>query len=193
MQWTDEIYGTDVKWKVVFTGLANITGAELQGVALQWFDLRDGEGNVVLEPDRVESDRFYVRGDQRGEYIVGEAFDWFMLLTELYGEASNVIPIVSKLSFFYVNSRSFSLGIKRHATNAVPYIQPFNTGNVGGNTVDENLIQTGCGMFAIGLDGRACDIVFQGASPIPTTLSAIEYAVRVKGKPLGYGGQSKSF
>ena len=193
MEFTDDIFGTDVKWKVTISGLANINDTELHGVALQWFDSRDGEGNMILEPNRVLSDRFYVRGDQRGEYIVGQTFDWFMLLTELYGEASNVVPIVSKLSFFYVNSRSFDVGIKRKALLDDPYTREFNTGNVGGNVVNENLIQTGMGMFPIGLDGRGADIVFSGRGPIATTLSAIEYAVRVKGKALGFGAQSDSF
>ena len=85
------------------------------------------------------------------------------------------------------------MGIKRKAELAEPYIQTFTTGNVGGNVVDENLIQTGMGMFAIGLDGRQVDIVFSGRGPIATTLSAIEYVVRVKGKALGFGGQSESF
>ncbi len=193
MEFTDTIFGTDVAWKVTISGLADIDGTELHGVALQWFDSRDADGNVVLEPDRILSDRFYVRGDQRGEYIVGEIFSWFMLLTELYGEASNVTPIVSKLSFFYVNSRSFSVGIKRKAALAEPYTQEFNTGDVGGNIVNENLIQTGMGMFAVGLDGRGADIVFSGEGPVPTTLSAIEYEVRVKGKALGFGAQTESF
>jgi len=193
MEWTDDIFGTDIRWKVVMTGLAAVSGTKLHGVSLQWFDSRDNEGNVILEPDRILSDRFFVRGDQRGEYTIGETFDWFMLLTELYGEASNVVPIISKLSFFYVNSRSFDVGIKRKALLEDPYTREFNTGDVGGNVVDENLIQTGMGMFPIGLDGRGVDIVFSGSGPIPTTLSAIEYSVRVKGKALGFGAQSESF
>jgi len=193
MEFTDEIFGTDVQWRVAITGLANITGATLHGVALQWFDSRDGEGNVILEPDRVLSDRFYVRGDQRGEYTVGEIFQWFMLLTELYGEATNITPVVTMLSFFYVNSRSFDVGIKRKAQLEEPYIQSFTTGDVGGNIVDENLIQTGMGAFAIGLDGRGADIVFSGQGPIATTLGAIEYIVRVSGKPVGFGAQTESF
>lgn len=193
MEWTDNIFGQLIKWKVVMTGLANITGTTLHGVALQWFDSRDGDGNQILKPDRILSDRFFVRGDQRGEYIIGEVFDWFILLTELYDGASNVTPIISKLSFFYINSRQFDVGVKRKAANADPIIQTFNTGNIGGNIVNANLIQTGMGMFTVGLDGRGADIVFSGTGPIVTTLSAIEYIVRVKGKPLGFGAQSESF
>lgn len=189
----DTNYGTDVQWKVVVTGDQNLNDVTLDGVALQWFDLRDGEGNQVVTPTRILSDRFYVSGDVRGEYIVGEIYDWFMLLTELYVEATNRTPIVNKLSFFYVNSFEFDMGIKRTAVLEEPYTRTFATTNVGSTTVDNNSIKTGMGMFPIGLDGRGADIVFSGTGPVPTTLSALEYTVRIKGKNLGYGGQSESF
>ena len=86
------------------------------------------------------------------------------------------------------------MGIKRKAAlDSEPYIRSFATGNVGSTVVGGNNIRTGMGMFPIGLDGRSADITFQGRSPVPTTLSAIEYAVRIKGKNLGFGGQSESF
>ena len=187
--------GTSVKWKVTVTGDQNLNDASIHGVALQWFDLRDGASNQILTPDRILSDRFFVNGDHRGEYTIGETYDWFMLLTELYPDgATNQTPIISKVSFWYVNSFEFDFGIKRKALlESDAYIRTFSTGNVGSTTVDGNSIKTGSGMFSVGLDGRSADIIFRGIGPVPTTLSAIEYAVRMKGKNLGFGGQGESF
>jgi len=187
--------GTDVKWKVTVTGDQNLNDASLHAVSLQWFDLRDGELNQILTPDRILSDRFFVNGDHRGDFIIGEVYDWFMLLTELYPTgATNQTPIVSKLSFWYVNSFEFDFGIKRKALlESEAYIRTFTTTNAGSTTVSGNSIKTGMGMFSVGLDGRGADIIFSGTGPVPTTLSAIEYAVRIKGKNLGFGSQGESF
>lgn len=192
--WDDDEFGVSVKWKVTVSGGLSLNDFALQGVAMQWFDIRNGQGNQILSPTRVEVDRFFVAGDQRGDYIIGEAFPWFMLMTELYPQGpTNKLPIISVLTFFYVNSVEFEVGVKRKGLLSPPAIQKFSTANVGSEVVTENIIKTGSGAVHVGLDGRGCDIVFRGTGPVPTTLSAIEYLVRVSGKALGYGAQSESF
>ena len=134
--------------------------------------------NQPLDPIEVEQDRFYVRGDYRGEHLIGFAYDSLVELSALWAGASDAMPLLSQVNVGHKEATDYIFEATEEGETSVE--SPWTSSRFGVTAFGKIEPETGISQHLVLGDARYTTLGIRSRSAGYFMIPFVEYKVRAR-------------